>query len=217
MQKGMLNFGAENVFVPETMKQVRENEINVWLGGSCDYAHKERVGAAAYVMLLEGSFGESARLAKTGNFKNARPDDAKEDLVRDLKYLLARGSAKAHVATDFCTTEFRMLLKVMEHAMNNAPAGSNLVFKTNVEYLRNFDRTPSAKTANADLICKCIEAKSRLASATVRLVQYHKFAALEVVHDMATAAMQDLRKAGQGPVYNAKVRGAKPPSDFWND
>lgn len=57
------------------------NIYYIWVGGSCDYAHKERAGGGAYIAELNG-------------------------LIID-KFTIA----------EFETTEFRMMLKAMIHAM----------------------------------------------------------------------------------------------------
>ena len=58
------------------------------------------------------------------------------------------------------TTEFRMILSVMIHAMDVLPAGADIVFLTNASYIQqNFDKMPTDKSANADLISRCIALK----------------------------------------------------------
>ena len=88
----------------------------VWIGGSCDYGHKERAGGAAVVIEHDGSI-----------------------ISRD-------------VISDLHTTEFRMMLTLMVKVMNELPDGSDILFLTNAAYIQNFDRTPTAKSANPDLI-----------------------------------------------------------------
>ena len=97
----------------------------VWIGGSCDYGHKERAGGAAVVIEHKGSI-----------------------ISRD-------------VISDLHTTEFRMMLTLMVKVMNELPDGSDILFLTNAAYIQNFDKTPTAKSANPDLISQCIEAKTR--------------------------------------------------------
>lgn len=70
----------------------------VWLGASCDYAHKERVSSGAYRAEINGKLID------------------------------------CFVCTDDHTTEFRMLLTVMIHAMETLPASSDIVFMTNVAF-----------------------------------------------------------------------------------
>ena len=129
----------------------------VWVGGSCDYAHKERAGGGAYIM-------------------------EKGDKVIDT-----------YVTADLGTTEFRMMLTVMFHAMSVVPEGSSIVFLTNVSYIQNFDKEPTDSSANADLIRECIAAKERHTSVVVKTVPYHKYAQLPETHDMAHWAMLKLR------------------------
>ena len=129
----------------------------VWVGGSCDYAHKERAGGGAYIM-------------------------EKDDKVFDT-----------YVTADTGTTEFRMMLTVMLHAMAVVPNGSSIVFLTNVSYIQNFDKEPTDASANADLIRECIAAKRRHSSAVVRIIPYHKYHQLPDTHDMAHEAMLKLR------------------------
>lgn len=130
----------------------------IWVGGSTDYAHKQRPGGGAYIMELD-------------------------DKVIDT-----------YVISDCNTTEFRMILTVMLHAMETIPESSKLVFLTNVAYIQNFDKQPTEKSANADLIERCIALKERHKSVVVRLVPYHKYHQLPQTHEMAHQAMLALRR-----------------------
>ena len=121
----------------------------VWIGGACDYGHKERAGGAAVVIEHGGSI-----------------------ISRD-------------VISDLHTTEFRMMLTLMVKVMNAIPNDSDLLFLTNAAYLQNFDKTPTAKSANPDLITQCIKAKMQHNSVSVKIVQYHKSPLLIETHDMA--------------------------------
>ena len=121
----------------------------VWIGGSCDYGHKERAGGAAVVIEHGGS-------------------TISRDAISDLH-----------------TTEFRMMLTLMVKVMYELPDGSDLLFLTNAAYLQNFDKTPTAKSANQDLITQCIKAKMQHNSVSVKIVQYHKSPLLIETHDMA--------------------------------
>ena len=91
----------------------------VWIGGSCDYGHKERAGGAAVVIEQNGKI-------------------ISKDVIVDLH-----------------TTEFRMMLTLMVKVMNELPDGSDILFLTNAAYIQNFDKTPTAKSANPDLIRDC--------------------------------------------------------------
>lgn len=77
----------------------------------------------------------------------------------------------------------------MIKVMQEIPEGSDILFLTNAAYIQNFDKTPTAKSANPDLILQCIEEKKRHNSVGVKIVQYHKSPLLMETHDMATEAM----------------------------
>lgn len=95
---------------------------------------------------------------------------------------------------DINTTEFRMMLVSMLHAMGRCPDGSDIVFLTNVSYIQqNFSKTPTDKSANADLTTECIEAQKRHTSVTVKIVPYHRHPQLPETHDIAHKAMLRLR------------------------
>ena len=74
------------------------------------------------------------------------------------------------------------------------PEGSDILFLTNAAYIQNFDKTPTAKSANPDLIIQCIEEKKRHNSVGVKIVQYHKSPLLIETHDRATEVMAKTRK-----------------------
>ena len=87
-----------------------------------------------------------------------------------------------------------MILTLMIKKMKELPEGSDLLFLTNAAYIQNFDKSPTAKSANPDLILQCIKEKQRHHSVTIRIVPYHKSPLLIETHDMATAAMTEIRK-----------------------
>ena len=128
----------------------------VWIGGSCDYGHKERAGGAAVVIEHNGK------------------------IIKD-------------VITDLHTTEFRMMLTLMVKVMNELPENSDILFLTNAAYIQNFDKEPTQKSANPDLIAQCNESKLRHNSVSVKIVQYHKTPLLIETHDTSTEAMKKLR------------------------
>ena len=98
------------------------------------------------------------------------------------------------VISDLHTTEFRIMLTLMIKVMQEIPEGSDILFLTNAAYIQNFDKTPTAKSANPDLIIQCIEEKKRHNSVGVKIVQYHKSPLLIETHDRATEAMAKTRK-----------------------
>lgn len=130
----------------------------VWIGGSCDYGHKERYGGAAVVVEHGGGI-----------------------IWRD-------------VISGLHTTEFRMMLTLMTNVMQKLAESSDILFLTNVAYIQNFDKKPTSKSANADLILQCIEEKRRHKSVGVKIVKYHKSPLLVETHEMATEAMAKARR-----------------------
>jgi len=100
-----------------------------------------------------------------------------------------------YIISDDHTTEFRMILSVMIHAMQVVPEGSSILFMTNVQYIQqNWDKTPTDQSANADLIQECIALLSRHASVSVKIVPYHKFPQLPKTHELAHVEMMKRRK-----------------------
>lgn len=129
----------------------------VWIGGSCDYAHKERASAGACIIEQGGK------------------------------------TIETWTCTTLASTEFRMLLSLMIHTMESLPEGSDVLFMTNVAYCLNFDKTPTEKSSNPDLIAECIRLKARHKSVGVKIVSYHKFPQLPLTHKMAREVMVELR------------------------
>lgn len=102
---------------------------------------------------------------------------------------------ETYVISDDHTTEFRMILSVMIHAMEVIPEDSDIVFITNVQYIQqNFDKEPGEKSANADLIRECISKKERHKFVSVKLVPFHKYSLLSQTHEKAYQTMQNYRK-----------------------
>ena len=102
---------------------------------------------------------------------------------------------ESYTISDDHTTEFRMILSVMIHAMQVLPADSDIVFLTNVSYIQqNWDRHPTDKSANADLISKCLSEKKRHHSAMVKLVPFHKYHLLPMTHELAHETRKKHRK-----------------------
>ena len=97
------------------------------------------------------------------------------------------------VIADLHTTEFRMMLTLMVKVMNELPEESAILFLTNATYIQNFDKAPTPKSANPDLIAQCIESKQRHDSVSVKIVQYHKSPLLIETHDTSTETMKKLR------------------------
>lgn len=137
--------------------ELNDNYYYVWIGGSCDYNHKDRPGGGAYIL-------------QKGNY-----------------------TIETYTENDINTTEFRMLLKVMLHAMDTLPSQSTVIFNTNVSYLQNFDKEPTDKSTNKDLIEQCICSKSRHQSVSLKMMSYYKYEDLQRAHNLANDAMKEAR------------------------
>ena len=85
------------------------------------------------------------------------------------------------------------MLTLMVKVMNELPEGSDILFLTNAAYIQNFDKAPTLKSANPDLIAQCIDSKQIHNSVSVKIVQYHKSPLLIETHDASTEAMKKLR------------------------
>lgn len=123
-------------------------------------------------------------------------DYAHEKRAGGGAYIMEKNGAEIerYDVTDINTTEFRMMLTAMIHAMHRCPDGSELVFLTNVSYIQqNFSKQPTERSANQDLILECIEAQRHHSSVTVKIVPYHKHTQLQETHDMAHKAMLSVR------------------------
>jgi len=105
--------------------------------------------------------------------------------------------AETYVISDIETTEFRMILQVMIHAMEVIPENAEIVFLTNVAYIQNFDAPPTDKSANADLIQQCISLKEKHRQVSVKVVSYHKYPQLPRTHELAHQAMREIMEKGK--------------------
>ena len=124
-------------------------------------------------------------------------DYAHEERCSGGAYLMQLNdeTIESYVISDDHTTEFRMILSVMIHAMQVLPDNSDIVFLTNVSYiLQNWDRQPTDTSANADLIYMCLSEKERHHSITVKLIPFHKYQLLSMTHESAHEAMINHRK-----------------------
>ena len=84
--------------------------------------------------------------------------------------------------------------------------GIENLFLTNAAYILNFDKPPTAKSANPDLIRQCIEEKKRHDQVEVKIVPYHKSPLLITTHQMATDAMSRIRKEHAAQLKAGKSR-----------
>lgn len=98
-------------------------------------------------------------------------DYAHEERAGGGAYIMEKDGkvVECYDIADLHTTEFRMILTAMLHAMETVPKGSDIVFLTNVSYIQqNFDKEPTEMSANADLIQAYIAAKRRHTSVVVK-------------------------------------------------
>jgi len=101
---------------------------------------------------------------------------------------------ETYIISDDQTTEFRMILTVMIHTMEVVPEGADIVFLTNVSYIQqNWDKEPTEKSANADLIKECLTLKGKHSNVTIKVVPFHKYHQLQETNNMAHEAMIKLR------------------------
>lgn len=102
--------------------------LYIWVGGSCDYGHKERAGGGAYIAeIYDKDSKDSSDATMVDTFTTA----------------------------DFNTKEFQMIYRAMDHALekfNEQPStklGSlaqqaqfphKIVFLSNVQYIQNYPK-----------------------------------------------------------------------------
>ncbi|SHL05157.1 hypothetical protein [Fibrobacter sp. UWEL] len=86
--------------------------IYVWVGGSCDYGHKERAGGGAYIAQI---FDNESKNSTDGK------------------------AIDTFSCSEFNTTEFKMIFSAMNHAVKKF-AGQRIVFLSNVQYILNFEK-----------------------------------------------------------------------------
>ena len=86
----------------------------VWIGGSCDYGHKERAGGAAVVIELMEQREQSQREL---NSAESRQKKKKTKSQHDGSII------SRDVISDLHTTEFRMMLTLMVKVMSELPDG----------------------------------------------------------------------------------------------
>ena len=84
----------------------------VWIGGSCDYGHKERAGGAAVVIELMEQREQSQR-----DLNSAESRQKKTKSQHDGSII------SRDVISDLHTTEFRMMLTLMVKVMSELPDG----------------------------------------------------------------------------------------------
>ena len=139
----------------------------VWIGGSCDYGHKERAGGAAVVIEHNGS------IISRDVISNLHTTE-----FRMMLTLMVKVMHELEAGSDILFLTNAAYIQNFDKTPTSISAES---------------RGRKAR-ANQDLILQCIEEKKRHNSVGVKIVQYHKSPLLMETHDMATEAMAKTRK-----------------------
>lgn len=142
--------------------------LYIWVGGSCDYGHKERAGGGAYIAEI---YDES--LSPLSN-------DARSSFSNKTRSFSREQSAKVidtYTTADFNTKEFQMIFRVMDHALEKFTSHigtdvESIIFLSNVQYIQNYPKPENVE---------------------IKILPYHKFPRQKEVHDMASDAMRKLR------------------------
>lgn len=158
----------------------------IWIGGSCDYGHKERAGAAAAII----EHGTDSLVRNTIS-------DLHTTEFRMMLTLMIRvmeglpESADITFMTNVAYLQNFNKMPTQQSDNNSGESDDNGNTKT-------IGQSPAVKAkANADLIMQCIAQKRRHNSASIKIVQYHKSPLLIETHNMARDAMNTLRSQYQ--------------------
>lgn len=159
---------------------------NIWIGGSCDYGHKERAGAAAVIIEHD-----------TDSLVRYTISDLHTTEFRMMLTLMIRVMKELPEGADitFMTNVAYLQnfdkMATQQSDNNSGESGDNSNTKT-------VGKSSAVKAkANADLILQCIAQKRRHNSVGVKIVQYHKSPLLIETHNMARDAMNTLRRQYQ--------------------
>ena len=156
----------------------------VWIGGSCDYGHKERAGGAAVVIENNG---------------NIISRDVISDLhtteFRMMLTLMVKVMQELEPGSDILFLTNAAYIQNFDKTPTTKSANRTSSESKDVSLLTISAESRGRKArANPDLILQCIEEKKRHNSVGVKIVQYHKSPLLMETHDMATEAMAKIRK-----------------------
>lgn len=95
--------------------------LYIWVGGSCDYGHKERAGGGAYIAeIFESPHSSSNNSRGSSHEQSGKIIDT-------------------YTTADFNTKEFQMIFRVMDHALEKF-AHKKIVFLSNVQYIQNYPK-----------------------------------------------------------------------------
>ena len=156
----------------------------VWIGGSCDYGHKERAGGAAVVIENNG---------------NIISRDVISDLhtteFRMMLTLMVKVMQELEPGSDILFLTNAAYIQNFDKTPTTKSANRTSIESKDVSLLTISAESRGRKArANSDLILQCIEEKKRHNSVGAKIVQYHKSPLLMETHDMATEAMAKTRK-----------------------
>ena len=156
----------------------------VWIGGSCDYGHKERAGGAAVVIEHNG---------------NIISRDVISDLhtteFRMMLTLMVKVMQEIPEGSDILFLTNAAYIQNFDKAPTTKSANRTSSESKDASSLTISTESRGRKArANPDLIIQCIKEKKRHNSVGVKIVQYHKSPLLIETHDIATEAMAKTRK-----------------------
>lgn len=155
----------------------------VWIGGSCDYGHKERAGGAAVVIENNGTISRDVI------------SDLHTTEFRMMLTLMIKVMQEIPEGSDIVFLTNAAYIQNFDKAPTSKSANRTKSESKDANSLAISAEPQGRKArANSDLILQCIEEKKRHKSVGVKIVQYHKSPLLIETHNMATEAMAKIRK-----------------------
>lgn len=148
--------------------------LYIWVGGSCDYGHKERAGGGAYI----AEIFEAPHVFSSNESRKSSPNEK-----RDSSHKQSGKVIDTYTTADFNTKEFQMIFRVMDHALEKFTSHigtdvESIIFLSNVQYIQNYPKPENVE---------------------IKILPYHKFPRQKEVHDMASEAMRKLRNGKAEP------------------
>ena len=155
----------------------------VWIGGSCDYGHKERAGGAAVVIENNGSI-----------IRRDVISDLHTTEFRMMLTLMIKVMQEIPEGSDIVFLTNAAYIQNFDKApTSKSTTRTNSESKDANSLAISCEPRGRKARANSDLILQCIEEKKRHKSVGVKIVQYHKSPLLIETHNMATEAMAKTR------------------------
>jgi len=156
----------------------------VWIGGSCDYGHKERAGGAAVVIEHNGSIISRDVIS-----------DSHTTEFRMMLTLMVKVMQEIPESSDILFLTNAAYIQNFDKTPTSKSANRTSSESKDASSLAISAESRGKKArANSDLIIQCIEEKKRHNSVGVKIVKYHKSPLLIDTHDRATEAMAKIRK-----------------------